>query len=266
MKDLSRLFGRLILVTALVFSVGFVAAGGKAEEPAVSAEGAVSRPDLVVGVQKNPPVLEPMRENSNVHQRVLYSIAETLIFIDYKENQKLIPGLATEWKRLDGKTLEFKLRKGVKFHNGEEMTAEDVAFSFGPERLFHKERGWTWAQMYLGNIEPPEVVDRYTIRIKSKQPDFLLEKRFAGYMSQIISKKAFLAANDWESWSRNVVGTGPYKLVEIKTGDYIKLEAFDGYWGEKAPAKTITFKVVPEVSSRIAGLKTGEFRSGCISG
>jgi len=219
-----------------------------------------SRPDIVVAVQKNPPVLEPMRENSNVHERVIFSIAETLIFVDYKNNQKLVPGLAVEWKRLDSKTIEFKLRKGVKFHNGEEMTAEDVAFSFGPERLFHKKRGWTLAQMYLGNIEPPAVIDRYTVRITSKIPDFLLEKRFSNYMSEIVSKKGFMAAKDWDTWSRNTIGTGPYKIVELKTGDYIKLEAFDDYWGKRAPAKTVTFKVVPEVASRIAGLQTGEYQ------
>jgi peptide/nickel transport system substrate-binding protein len=218
-----------------------------------------SRPDMVVAVQKNPPVLEPMLENSNVHERVIFSFAETLIFIDYENNQKLVPGLAVEWKRLDDKTIEFKLRQGVKFHNGEEMTAEDVAFSFGPERLFHKKRGWTLAQMYLGNIETPKVIDRYTVRITSKIPDFLLEKRFSNYMSEIVSKKGFMAAKDWETWSRNVIATGPYKIVELKTGDYIKLEAFDDYWGKKAPAKTVTFKVVPEVSSRIAGLQTGEY-------
>ena len=217
-----------------------------------------SRPDFVVAVQKNPVTMEPMRENSNVHMRILWNVGEPLIRIDYKHNQKLIPGLATEWKRLDGSTLELKLRKGVKFHNGEEMTAEDVAFSFGPERLFHEKRG-VFAKMYLGNIEVPEVVDRYTVRIRSKVPDFLLEKRLANYMGEIISKKAFLAAKDWETWSRNIVCTGPYKLVEIKTAVYIKLAAFDDYWGAKAPAKTVTFKVVPEVAARIAGLKTGEY-------
>ncbi len=219
-----------------------------------------SRPDVVVAVQKLPPNMDPMMENSNVHERIVYNFAETLIFIDYKDNQKLVPGLATEWKRLDDRTLEFKLRKGVKFHNGEEMTAEDVAFSFGPERLFHKERGWTFGAQYLGMIEPVEVVDRYTVRIRTKDPDFLLEKRFANYMSEIISKKALLEAKDWNTWNRNVVCTGPYKLVELKTADYIKLSAFDGYWGKKAPAKTLTFKVVPEISSRIAGLTTGEYQ------
>ena len=62
-----------------------------------------SRPDFVVAVQKIPPTMEPMNENSNVHMRILWNIGEALIKVDYKDNQKLIPGLATEWKRLDGK-------------------------------------------------------------------------------------------------------------------------------------------------------------------
>jgi peptide/nickel transport system substrate-binding protein len=219
-----------------------------------------SRPDIVIAVQKLPPVLEPMLENSNVHQRITYSIAEPLIMFDYANHQKLVPGLATEWKRIDEKTLELKLRQGVKFHNGEELTAEDVAYSFGPERLFHEKRGKTFAQMYLGNLEPVEVIDRYTVRIRSKIADFLLEKRLANYMSEIVSKKGFMAAKDWETWSRKPIGTGPYKVVELKTGDYIKLEAFDDYWGTKAPAKTVTFKAVPEVAARIAGLQTGEYQ------
>jgi len=218
-----------------------------------------SRPDMVVAVPKNPVTMEPMDNNSNVHMRILWNVGETLLRIDYKHNQKLIPWLATEWKRLDGSTLELKLRKGVKFHNGEEFTAEDVAFSFGPQRLFDEKIG-LFAKMYLGNIEVPEVVDRYTVRIRSKTPDFLLEKRLANYMSEIVSKKAFLAAKDYATWSRTPVLTGPYKIVELKTAVLIKLAAFDGYWGKKAPAKTITFKVVPEVAGRVAGLKTGEYQ------
>ncbi|MGD2273025.1 MAG: ABC transporter substrate-binding protein [Desulfobacterales bacterium] len=243
---------RLVFLGVLVF---FLLWGGGIVTSAV----ADNRPDLVVAVQKLPPVLEPMLENSNVHQRITYSIAEPLIMFDYANNQKLVPGLAVEWKRLDDRTLELKLRKGVTFHNGEEMTAEDVAFSFGPERLFHEKRGKTFAQMYLGNLEPIEVIDRYTVRIRSKIPDFLLEKRLANYMSEIVSKKGFMAAKDWETWSRNAIGTGPYKIAELKTGDYIKLKAFDDYWGPKAPAKTVTFRAVPEVAARIAGLKTGEY-------
>jgi peptide/nickel transport system substrate-binding protein len=78
-------------------------------------------------------------------------------------------------------------------------------------------------------------------------------------MGQLICKDAFLAAKDWDDWSRHVVGTGPYMLTEMKTGEHIMLTAFDGYWGNKAPAKTVTFKIVPEIAARVAGLTTGEF-------
>lgn len=241
---------------ALLGLASAVVAGGVIGVTPVTADST----NFVVAVQKNPPTMEPMRENSNAQMRVLYNIGETLISIDFKHGFKLIPGLATEWKRLDNLTLEFKLRKGVKFHNGEEMTAEDVAFTFGPERFTgEKAPGWPVAKQYLGVIAGTEIIDDYTIRISSKTPDPLLEQRFANYMSEIISKKGYLDAGDWDKWSRNVIATGPYKLVEMKTGEYIKLEAFDGYWGEKAPAETVTFKVVPEVASRIAGLTTGEY-------
>ena len=77
-----------------------------------------------------------LREQSNVGHRVFDSIFETLISVDKQGDLSLSPGLAERWKRIDNKTIEFKLRRGVIFHNGEEMTAEDVAFSFGPERMW----------------------------------------------------------------------------------------------------------------------------------
>jgi peptide/nickel transport system substrate-binding protein len=221
---------------------------------------AASRPDFVVAVQKNPPTLEPLRENSNVAMRVIYNVLDTLIDIDFNDNFKLIPGLATSWKRIDGKTIEFKLRSGVKCHDGETFDAEDVAFSFGPVRfLDEKAPGWPVAKQYLGGLQGVEVIDSHTVRVSSKKPDPLLEQRMSNYMGQIICKDAYLAAKDWDDWSRHVVGTGPYKLVEMKTGEYIKLAAFDGYWGKQAPAKTVTFKIVPEIAARVAGLTTGEF-------
>jgi peptide/nickel transport system substrate-binding protein len=217
------------------------------------------RPDMVVAVQKLPPNLEPMADNSNVHARIIRNLGDRLLLIDYKDNFKIIPNLAESWKRIDDRTIEFKLRKGVKFHDGNELTAEDVAFSFGNDRLFHEERGLTTTKPFLGNIEVPKVIDDYTVRIRSKQPDPLLEKRVAIYKSEIVSRKAFEKVGDWQKWTLQTVASGPYKLVEFKTGDYIKLVAHDDYWGPKAPAKSITFKAVPEVAARIAGLKTGEF-------
>jgi peptide/nickel transport system substrate-binding protein len=75
------------------------------------------RPDMVVAVQKLPPNLEPMADNSNVHARIIRNLGDRLLLIDYKDNFKIIPNLAKSWKRIDDRTIEFKLRKDVKFHD-----------------------------------------------------------------------------------------------------------------------------------------------------
>ncbi len=98
-----------------------------------------NRPSITIAVQKisNSNTLDVLREQSNVGERVFFtSLWEPLISKDWLGKLAPRPGLATEWKRIDDQTVELKLRQGVKFHNGEEMTAEDVVFSFGRERMF----------------------------------------------------------------------------------------------------------------------------------
>ena len=163
-----------------------------------------SRPDFVVAVQKNPVTMEPMRENSNVHMRILWNVGEPLIRIDYKHNQKLIPGLATEWKRLDGSTLELKLRKGVKFHTGNEMDAEAVKFCV--ERTMKRGRGsaYIW-----GPVESVAVIDKYTVRFNLKSPAPLDLIAAAGYSAYIFDPK--FSDHDWFNASHDS-GTGPYMI------------------------------------------------------
>lgn len=225
----------------------------------LSAQQAMSE-DLVIAVQKNPDVIEPMRDFSNVGMRVVYNLAETLIERDFKDGQKLIPGLATAWTRVDDRTIDFTLREGVTCHNGEPLTAEDVAFSFGEERFLGENApGNKTGSILLGNLEQPEILGDYKIRIRSKVSDPVLEARLASYSSQIICKDAFLAASDWDAWSQALVATGPYRLAAFKPGESIRIERFDDYWGEPAPAKSVTFTVVPEAATRIAGLMAGDF-------
>jgi peptide/nickel transport system substrate-binding protein len=220
--------------------------------------------DLTVAVQKLPDVLEPALENSNVHLRVMYSIFETLIKTDYRDGGRLKPNLATSWKVESPRSIVFTLRKGVKFHNGEELTAEDVAWAFSPERLSVK--GGTGGNTvvvkpFLGNVKGGEVIDRYTVRIHMKKDDALIVQRFANYPAQIGSKKGFEAAgSDWSKWAKKPVGTGPYKVKQFVFGEKLELTPFEGYWGEhKAAADKVSFVVVPEVATRIAGLRSGQF-------
>ena len=106
--------------------------------PSVFAQPTDTRPVVRVAVQQllTSGALDPLREQSNVGTRMLPMIYAGLIQLDSVGDLSPTPSLAESWQRIDAKTVEFKLRPGVKFHNGDEVTAEDVAFSFGAERMF----------------------------------------------------------------------------------------------------------------------------------
>lgn len=247
------------------------------------------RPDLIVAVNKLPRGLEPALNTGNVDVRVTYSIFDTLIRRDFRNagpngEAKLIPGLATSWKRVNPNTLELELRKGVKFQNGNAFTADDVVFTFSPERLSGKNAAIPGGRRYFGHLAKVEKLGPHTVRFTTKNPDPTLEHRLATYTSWIVSKKEYeshkekagellSAAKDskakdapksWldvavreEIWTP--VGTGPYAFKDWKSDDYVRLVANDNYFGGMPEAKSVTFKLVPELSARIAGLVSGEY-------
>lgn len=216
--------------------------------------------NIVVAVQEIPPQLDPILVEYNSGYRILFNVYDTLIGTDYLNKFAVVPGLATTWKRVGETVLELELRQGVKFHDGSEMTAEDVAFSFGKERMMDPaSRGYAATRAYLGTISKVEATDRYKVRVSTDKPDPVIEKRLAGWSAQVISKAAFQKVNDWDKWARNPVATGPFVMAEVKTGESLTLKAFDGYWGGKPNIEKVTFVAVPELSARIAGLISGEF-------
>lgn len=214
---------------------------------------------MVVAVQQLPPTVEPQGINNNAIDRVVSSIYETLIYADTHTGE-MKPGLAESWKRISPETVEFKLRKGVKFHDGTDFTADDVVFSFGAERFSgEKAPGRPAAWEFLGGLKEVKKVDDYTIRITMKAADPLIERRFSARMSEIISEDGFKKAGSWENWVKHPIGTGPYQINSFKTGNRLDLVRFDGYWNKKAPAAKLSFVEVPELSARVAGLRSGEF-------
>lgn len=121
------------------------------------------RRSITVAVQKitNNNTLDIWNEQSNVGERVFFpNLWEGLILRDWMGNQGPVPGLATEWKRLDDKTIELKLRQGVRFHNGDELTAEDVVFSFSDERLFAGTEPAGGRTLYAENFKPQNEIGR----------------------------------------------------------------------------------------------------------
>ena len=259
--------------------------------PRIAIGQADNRPSINIAVQKvsNSNTLDVLREQSNVGERVFFtSIWEALIGRDWLGQLAPVPGLATEWRRLDDKTVELSLRRGVKFHNGEEMTAEDVVFTFSRERMFAnteaKNRGTIQAFERIPTpqagkelpVEVPatarrvwpdllrvEAVDRYTVRFHNATPDVTLEGRLSRYGSDIISRKGWEDAKSYLEWARRPVTTGPYKVVDFRPDNLLSLEAHDEYWGGRPPIKRIRFVEVPEVPSRIAGLISGQYQFAC---
>jgi peptide/nickel transport system substrate-binding protein len=218
------------------------------------------RRTLTIAAQANPVVLDPIMGESNVAYRVLYNIFDTLIDTDYLDNLKLKPGLATAWRRIDGKTLELSLRPGVKFHNGDILTADDVAFSLSRERLFGEvAQQANVAAGYWRNLDKVEKVDDMTVRVVMSVDDVLLEHRLANWSAQIVSARGFRAAGGWEAWGRRPVGTGPFKVVDFRQDELMALEAHEDYWMGPPAIAGLRFRVVPELAARTAGLAAGQF-------
>ncbi len=246
------------------------------------------RPAMTIAVQKiaNTNTLETLREQSNVGSRTWNSYAEALIEQDWWSDLALRPGLATEWRRVDERTLELTLREGVRFHDGREMTVEDVAFSFGPERM-----GWALtldqARNLFGTVPgqaqsrtpPPEalaiarrtypgfervqIIDSRRLRFVNRTPDLAMEGRLSRNTGMIVSRAAFEAAGSWLDWARRPVGTGPFRVAEFRPDQMLVLDAFDDYWGGRPPVRRLRFVEVPEVASRINMLLSGEADFAC---
>ncbi len=226
---------------------------------------AQTRPDLVVGVADLPATLEPGKELSNVGTRVNYSIFDTLIRRNFLSAEggsgsELVPALATSWQRIDELTLEVKLRDDVKFHNGAPLTAEDVAFTFSPERLRGENALLPEGPAYFSILQDVKIIDPTTVHFVTKTPDPLLEQRLASWASWIVNKADWLAKAETDGGVPMFpVGTGPYKLDEYRADESIRLLANDEYFDGLPTAATVTFREVPEPSTRVAGLVSGEF-------
>ena len=261
---------------------------GAAAFPRFAIAQADTRPTITIAVQKisNSNTLDDLREQSNVGTRLSVFFVERLIDLNYQGQLEMTPGLATSWRRIDDKTVELALRRGVRMHNGDEFTAEDVVASFSPGRMFGDTHPSAQGKTLplsgaivttsrtkdLPSEVPPvgrrlwpaldrvEAVDKYTVRFVNATPDVTMEGRISCRGSGIISRRAFEEAASWLDYARAPIGTGPYKVREFRPDISLTMDAHDAYWGGRPPIKTLRLVEVPEVSARINGLLTGEYQ------
>ena len=208
--------------------------------------------DLTIGLATDITSLDPHFHNVTPNNSVGFHIFGFLVERDDKDH--LVPGLATEWKAIDPTTWEFKLRKGVKFHDGSDFTADDVVASI--ERVPTVPRSPSSFTAYTKQIKKIDVVDPYTIRFHTATPYPLMPSDMTQVL--IINKKFKTASTEDFDSGKAAIGTGPYKLVRYVKGDRIELQRFDGYWGGKTPWEHVTMKLLTQDAARVAALLAGD--------
>jgi peptide/nickel transport system substrate-binding protein len=182
---------------------------------------------------------------------VMYALHDAVV--KPMPGKPLAPSLAESWSiSKDGLTYEFVLRKGVKFHNGDSLTAEDVKFSF--ERY----RGTSSKQIKerVAAVETPDP-HKVVFKLKAPWPDFLTFYGSATGAGWVVPKKYVEKVGE-EGYKKAPIGAGPYKFVSFTPGVELTMEAFDQYWRKTPSVKSLVFRSIHDESTRLAALKRGE--------
>jgi peptide/nickel transport system substrate-binding protein len=213
----------------------------------LAAQDASDQVTIAVGADIS--TLDPHLESTTNFSQLLQSY-ENLIEID--ANLKVQPALATSWEMADDTTWLFHLRENVKFHNGETMTAEDVAWNLN--RILASDATSGPRKSYVVWLESAEVVDELTVQLNTLAPYSSVV--VANYIPIMIPKAYFEEVGP-DGFVEAPVGTGPYKIDEWKVNESLTLTAFDDYWGGPPPIPNATFRIIPEESTRVNEIQTG---------
>ena len=208
--------------------------------------------ELVMG-NRVPPAVDPHFSNLTSNQAYSKHIFNALTFVE--ADGSVHPNLATSWRQLEARTWEFKLRKGVKFHDGSDFTAEDVVFSIKRVReLPNNPNPYTAS---IASIESWDIPDPHTIIFHTSSIDSVLIQRLDSIY--IVSHKAAANATPADFASgKAAIGTGPFKLVEYVPGSHLILERNEDYWGDKPHWQKVTIRIISNDAARVAALLGGD--------
>ena len=222
-----------------------------------------SKPDsIVVGISSTIISLDPTNHRDRDTQMVIKNIFDSLTTRD--RHLLVVPQLAESWTALDLTTWEFKLRKGVKFHNGDDFTANDVKFTLDRVITEGALDGKTSPRKtLLGRISSVTIVDKHTVRINTDKPWPILPLMLT--LQEIVPER-YMKRVGTLKFENAPVGTGPFEFVEKQKNDKLVLKRFEGYYGgspenppvQIAPVKHLTFQTVSGQALRTAMLKKGQ--------
>ena len=238
------------LLLALVMSAGLLAgcsSDGSSGNNSSSGEGGAAKDSITIATMGETPSLSPTEHNAVAGDYMNLLTYNKLFKSDMDMNP--VPDLVDSYENISDTEWQFKIKQGVKFHDGSEMTVEDVKAS------------WEWAQgfaevnLYNKDIVSVDIVDETTVKITTDGPDAMLLDNLCHHGNSIVPKKLIDEGHDFNT---EPIGTGPYKLVEWNRGDSLVFEAFEDYFGGAPAIKHMTWKIIPEGSSRTIALEAGE--------
>ncbi len=209
--------------------------------------------DLTVGLSTPVTSLDPHFHNLTPNNSLGRHVFETLVKTD--EAQRMLPGLAESWKALNDHEWEFKLRKGVKFHDGQELTADDVIATF--KRVPNVPNSPASFAFFVRPIVDIQTPDKYTLRFKTDKPHPLLPNDMTSIMIVPKSVAETAKTEDFNS-GKAMIGTGPYRYSEYAAGDRVVLKRNDAYAGTKPAWDNVRFRMIPSAPARVAALLAGD--------
>ena len=212
--------------------------------------------DLSVALSADVTSMDPHYHNLTPNNNVAEHVFETLVTKDTRSRLK--PSLAESWRAVDDLTWEFKLRKGVKFHDGSDFTAQDVVFSL--DRVPNVPNSPSSFAAYSKQIIEKIIVDPLTLRFKTATPYPLMPNDMSTIfiLSARVAKGA--ATEDFNS-GKATIGTGPFRFVRYAKGDRIEFTRNETYWGAKPAWDKVTLRVITADPTRVAALLAGDVRA-----
>ncbi|MCP3021556.1 ABC transporter substrate-binding protein [Cupriavidus basilensis] len=240
LRTCKKAFGAMVVTAAMSF-------GFASQAHAVDFKLAMSSP---------PTSMDPHFYNLFSNINVSEHMFECLVKMD--ADSKIIPGLAESWKLVNNLTWEFKIRKGVKFHDGSELTTDDIVWSLERPSTIQNSPGKF--DVYTKAIINKKVIDKYTIQLTTNTPYPLMLNDLTSIF--IVQKKATqgLTSDDFAQ-GKGMIGTGPFKFVSYARDDRVELVKNPDYWGPKPAWDKVTLRFIPNPATRMAALLSGDVQA-----